>query len=138
MKENLDKESRLTLIKYRIQRAKETLIEADYNAKGGFFNTAVNRLYYSAFYAANAVLISKGIACNSHAGLKSMFSMHLIKTGILNVELGKTLNQLFINRQSGDYEDFIYCDEGLYKTLRPKTEEFINTIEDFLKIQGEI
>lgn len=35
MTEHLDKNSRDDLIKYRIQRASETLEEAQYNAKGG-------------------------------------------------------------------------------------------------------
>ena len=30
---------------------------------------------------------------------------------------------LFENRQSGDYEDFVYCDAELYAMLRPKTEK---------------
>lgn len=132
MKPTLDPESRKALIDYRLQRATETLVEADYNAKGGFYNTAVNRLYYSAFYAANAALISKEITTNSHAGVKSMLSLHFIKTGLLDVEHGKTLNQLFINRQSGDYEDFNFCDEDLYNRLRPKTEEFVDAIKNLI------
>ena len=133
MTTKLDPQSRLDLIKYRIQRAQETLTEADYNAAGEYYNTAVNRLYYSAFYAANALLLSKEIVCGSHKGVKSMLSLHFVKDGVLEMEHAKTFNQLFINRQSGDYEDFIYCDKDLYDSLRPKAESFINAIKKILE-----
>lgn len=133
MTDRLDPQSRKDLISYRLKRASETLLEADYNAKGGYYNTAINRLYYAAFYASNAALLSKEIICNSHKGVKSMISLHFIKTGLLDIEQGKTLNQLFLNRQSGDYEDFIYCDLELFQDLRPRTESFIKAIEELLR-----
>ena len=132
MTEYLNDESRNALIEYRLQRAFETLEEADYNSKGGYYNTAVNRLYYSAFYAANALLLSKGISCETHKGVKSMISLHFVRNGILDIEDAKSLNQLFQNRQSGDYEDFTYCDLELYNILRPKAESFIIKIRDIL------
>lgn len=132
MNERLDPASREDLIKYRLQRAKETLEEADYNARGSYFNAAVNRLYYACFYASTALLLSRGIECSSHKGVKTMISLHFVKTGILDLEHAKTLNQLFQNRQSGDYEDFIYCDLDLYDTLKPKAEDFIKAIQNLL------
>lgn len=134
MTDKLNPESRANLINYRIERAFETLQEADYNAAGGFYNTAVNRLYYATFYASNAALLSKEIICSSHKGVKSMISLHFIKPGILAIEHGQTLNQLFLNRQAGDYEDFVYCDKELYDTLRPKAENFINAIKSIINV----
>lgn len=133
MKDKLDIESRSNLIKYRLDRALETLQEADYNAKGGFYNTAVNRLYYAAFYASNAALLSREIICSSHKGVKSMISLYFIKPGILALEHGQTLNQLFLNRQAGDYEDFVYCDKELYETLRSKAESFIEAVKTIIE-----
>ena len=54
----LDNGSASDLIKYRLQRAYETLEEADYNARGSYFNAAVNRLYYSCYYAASALMLA--------------------------------------------------------------------------------
>ena len=48
----LTDEERNLLVAYRIQRAKETLSEADnLIEEAGFFNAAVNRLYYACYYA---------------------------------------------------------------------------------------
>ena len=47
MKEILDEESKNALINYRIQRAYETLKEAQVMMRESFYNAAVNRLYYA-------------------------------------------------------------------------------------------
>lgn len=132
----LDPESRNALIDYRLQRATETLEEADYNAKGKYFNTGVNRLYYAAYYAASALMLAYGLECSTHAGVKSMLSLNFIRKGPLSPVYGKIFMSLFENRQSGDYEDFVYCDAELYNDLRPKTEEFINALKALIKSSG--
>ena len=48
MKEILDEESKNALINYRIQRAYETLKEAQVMMRESFYNAAVNRLYFPA------------------------------------------------------------------------------------------
>ena len=47
----------------------------------------------------------------------------------LDAEHGKTFLTLFENRQSGDYEDFVYCDLNLFNQLKPKTLNFIEAIK---------
>lgn len=129
MKSELTLKDRKNLIEYRLSRATETLVEAQYSADGGYFNTAVNRLYYAAYYAASALMLANGISATSHAGTKTMLSLHFIRTGLLDVEHGKSFMTLFENRQSGDYEDFVYCDLNLFNQLYPKTVAFIEAIK---------
>lgn len=57
MREKLNSETRAAIVSYRLERAHETLQEADYNANGGYYNTAINRLYYACYYAASALLL---------------------------------------------------------------------------------
>ncbi len=129
MKEKLDAENRAAIVNYRLQRAHETLKEADYNAAGGYYNTAVNRLYYACYYAAAALLLSREIDANTHNGVKTQLSMHFVRTGRLSLEHGTTFSLLFEKRQSSDYSDFAYCDLALVNTLRPRAEAFIEAIE---------
>ncbi len=130
MKSTLDNKSRNDLISYRIQRALETLEEAEYNAAGNYFNAAVNRLYYAVYYAASALMLDNNIDSSTHAGIKSMLGLHFIKTGRLEPKYGRIYQQLFENRQSGDYEDFVYCDKELYECLRPQAIDFIEKIQN--------
>lgn len=130
MKETLGlgDEDRKDLVNYRLQRAKETLAEAEYIAAGNFFNAAVNRLYYAAYYAASALMIAHHITATTHSGVRSMLGLKFIKPGKLDQKYGKTFMSLFENRQSGDYEDFVYCDLDLYNKLKPQTEDFIAAV----------
>lgn len=129
MKEKLDHENRIAIVNYRLERAYETLKEADYNTDGGYYNTAVNRLYYACYYAASALLLSREIDANTHNGVKTQLSMYFVRTGCLSLEHGATFSLLFEKRQSSDYSDFAYCDFALVDTLRPRAEAFINAVE---------
>ncbi len=99
------------VIKYRISRAKETLDDAKLLAHNGKWNSAINRLYYAAFYAVSALLLKENINASSHNGTKSKLSEHFIITGKLSKGLGKVYSQLFTWRQKGDYDDLFDFDE---------------------------
>lgn len=73
MKEEIDDVTRAALISYKPERANETLKEAKLLTDNGFFNAAVNRLYYSCYYAVQALLIKNKIAAHTHAGVKTSF-----------------------------------------------------------------
>ncbi|MDE7346795.1 MAG: HEPN domain-containing protein [Muribaculaceae bacterium] len=129
MKERIDAESRDEYVYYRIQRALETLEEADCLADNGHFSGAVNRLYYACYYIVTALLIYHDIDASSHTGVKSMFALKFIKTGIMDIEFGKFFNEIFQLRHSNDYDDFTFCDEATYKNYRPRAEALITIIK---------
>lgn len=135
MSETLDEQSRLELVKYRIERADETLREAELLASEGFFNAAVNRLYYACFYATLALFVHDGLSTSSHAGVKTMLGLHYISKGLLEKEHGRTFSRLFEIRHSGDYDDFVYCDREMTDEYTPKAKAFISQIRELLKLQ---
>lgn len=107
-------------------------MEADYLAEGGFYNNAVNRLYYACYYAASALLLKHRLDCKTHVGVKNQLSLHFIKTGLLDAVHGATFWHLFNARQSGDYEDFVYNDLVDYQNLKPRALEFIEAVTALL------
>lgn len=133
MNETLDEQSRWSLVRYRIERADETIEEAKLLAGDGHFNAAMSRLYYSCFYAASALLVAHGISTSSHAGVKTMLSLHFVSKDLLAKEHGKTFSRLFEIRHSGDYDDFVYCDKEMTDEYTPKAEAFISQIKELLK-----
>ncbi|MBQ7427486.1 MAG: HEPN domain-containing protein [Prevotella sp.] len=133
MKETLDEQSRTDLVKYRIERADETLQEARLLAKEGYYNAAFNRLYYACFYAALALLVKHGIPTSTHAGVKTMLGLHFVSKGLLDKEQGKTFSRLFEIRHSGDYDDFVYCDKEMTEEYTPLAEAFILRIKELLQ-----
>ena len=100
------------LVKYRVSRAEESLEEAKMLAGANHWNTCVNRLYYTCFYAVSALLIKHGFASTKHSGIRSLFNQNFVKTGIISKDLAKNYNFLFERRQEGDYEDFFEFKES--------------------------
>ena len=116
MKETLDEQSRLGLMHYRMERADEAIGEAAVLEERGYYNAAVNRLYYACFYITQALLLKHHISANTHAGVKAMLGLHFVSKGLLQIAHGKTFNTLFEKRHSSDYEAFAYCDKALSMT----------------------
>lgn len=132
MKEELDKESRAALVKYRMQRAKETLAEVPVLKENGFLSTAINRLYYASFYAASALLLNGHCNVSSHQGVKQLLGLHYISSGKISRELGRYFSQIFEARHSSDYDDFICTTIEEIDSFYPKAVEFIETIDSLL------
>jgi uncharacterized protein (UPF0332 family) len=91
------KDETRTLISYRLERARESLEEADILLKRGHTNTFVNRLYYACFYAVSALLLAKGLSSAKHSGMRSLFHQNFIKPGLIDTELGQLYDRLFDN-----------------------------------------
>lgn len=82
-------------IDYRLERAKDTLDDASILAEKHKWNSAINRLYYAAYYAVTALLLNADLKATTHTGNKSLFSEHFIKTALFPQEAGKIYSQLF-------------------------------------------
>ena len=98
-------------------------------AESGFYNTAVNRLYYACYYAVIALLAKNNIPAQTHAGVKQMLGLHFVSTKKLDAEFARFYAQMFNNRISGDYDDFITFDRDMVEDLIPQVELFIKAIE---------
>jgi len=99
--------SKKDLIQYRLRRAKETLDDAHILAEKGKWNSTINRLYYSAYYAIMALLLNSDYNPTTHNGAKHNFSEHYIKTEIIPKELGKIYSQLFTWRKKATMTIFL-------------------------------
>ncbi|GAB5098152.1 HEPN domain-containing protein [Caballeronia sp. HLA56] len=74
----------------------------------GDINGACNRAYYSMFDAARAALLASGAPVDpnvvrTHNGVIAAFGLHLVKTGQVQPDWGRTLNRAQEIRQVADY-----------------------------------
>jgi uncharacterized protein (UPF0332 family) len=125
--------SKEELVQYRIERARESLQDAEYLLQEERWNAAANRMYYACFYVVSAFLASKGLSAATHSGLKSAFNQELIKTGRIDRSDGILYNRLFAVRQEADYEDFVDVQADEIKSLLPKVSDLIRDIEEIIK-----
>jgi uncharacterized protein (UPF0332 family) len=123
------------LIKYRIERVLATFKDAQMLSQAGSWHSTINRLYYSAYYAVLALLLSSNLKPTTHTGVKTLFSDNFIKTKKLSLETGKLYSQLFNWRQKGDYDDFFEFTEEIVMPYFEPVKQLINDISIELKIE---
>ena len=128
----LSKEEKRALVTYRMQKAYNTLTEAEDNAKSGHWTLAANRLYYALYYAASALLLSQGFIAHTHAGVIRIIGLEFVVKGILTKEDGRLFSRLFEMRQGGDYDDFL---EWTEEDVAPYFEKVVVLIR---KLEGLI
>ena len=129
----MNESDRKEIVKYRIARAHETLKEVNKHIENQLWNTAVNRLYYACYYAVIALLVSKEIKAQSHAGVRQMFGLHFVKKGLVDKELGRYFSNIFDKRLTGDYDDFIEYEKDDVVALVEPAKEFIQEIDVLIK-----
>lgn len=129
-------EQRTDIVEYRIENAVNTLKEVLDHCDNGYYNTAVNRLYYACYYAATALLVANGIETKSHDGVRQMLGKEFVLTGKIPVELGRFYSVAFSKRSSGDYEDFIVHTRETVMDLYPQAECFVDFIKELLNKNG--
>lgn len=128
------KASKEDLIKYRLLRARDTYEDAQILAHRKKWNSTINRLYYSAYYAVMALLLFSELKPATHNGAKSNFTEHFIKTERIPKEFGKIYSQLFTWRQKGDYDDlFDFEEEKVIPYFEP-VKRLINLIDEIVSV----
>lgn len=129
-------EQRFDIVLYRMNSAKSLLIEIDDHIDRGYYNTAMNRMYYACFYAVSALLLHVGVdGVKSHEGVRQMFGKHFILTGVLPKEWGRFYTVVFNNRSAADYEDFKTYDLAAVRELYPRVCDFIELIDKQIFIE---
>lgn len=122
---SLTHEERIAIVNYRAEKAIDTISEAKQILELNLYNLTANRLYYAAYYAATALMLSRGISSHTHKGAISLFQLNFVKPQIVPIEDGALLRRLFGMRHEGDYEDFIDFDYQDVAPLIPIVEDFV-------------
>jgi uncharacterized protein (UPF0332 family) len=122
------------LARYRIEKAEEAFKEGELLLEKCALSGAVNRFYYSAFYAARALLATKGVDSSKHKGVISLFDEHFVKTGLLDREISKTLSRSFQKRLKTDYADFVAISQTEVENLKRDVICFISECKRVLML----
>ena len=123
---------RNAIVVYRLEKANGAYVEAKDCASMGHWTLAANRLYYAAYYASSALLISAGYQAKTHEGTIGMIGQHYVKTGILNNEDGSLLARLQNMRHTGDYDDFIDWTQADVEPCFPKVEAYLEKLRTLI------
>ena len=125
------KDYKKDLIQYRLDRARESLRDAEILfANDGSPVSVVNRAYYSIFYAALALLVTADVEPSKHTGVLAKFDEIFIKHGTFPKEMSRIIHHAFDMRQAGDYQKSITITKEQAADVLQSAREFIKTVEN--------
>ncbi len=126
-------EEKQVLVRYRLERASESIKAARLLSENKLLIPAMNRIYYSMFYSVQALLVLDEKAFSKHGQVKAYFNKEFIKPGIFPKEFGRLFNAVFEYRQKFDYIDLLVPEEKLISDYIVKAQRFIDQISSFVK-----
>lgn len=122
----------IDLSKYRIQESKDSLIVAENCLNDGFYKDAINRSYYSAFYAIKAILALDTVDFKRHKDVVAYFNKEYVATGIFQREIGRRLGILKQLREKSDYDDFYIASKEKAEEQLETTKIILSSVEGYL------
>jgi len=91
-------------VELELEQARGALTDARVLLSGdGTDAGVVNRLYYAAFHAAQAVLYDRGEKPSSHGDVRRLFGQRVVLDGEASREEGRLLGTLYDYRWEADY-----------------------------------
>lgn len=119
-------------VERELEQAHQALEDADTALDVGISDAAViNRLYYAAFHAVQAVLYERGLTPTSHGGVRSLFGSEVIVAGDATRSDGRFLSQLAELRQQADY-GYEELDEDV-EALQSRTRQLVADMESLCR-----
>ena len=120
---------------YRLymENAQEMLDIADENFGNKRYRSACNRAYYWIFYAASALLYSKGKSYGKHSAVLAAFRQYFIKTGEFDKKWSDDYKVIMQNRHTSAYElqDDVEKEDAV-ETIE-KSKAFIQQVKTWLQ-----
>lgn len=91
-------------VKKLVEKAEHALEVAKALLKDGYPSDAASKIYYSMFYAAQALLKSEGIDVTKHSAVESALGYHFAKSGRIDTKYHRMLIDARKIREIADYD----------------------------------
>lgn len=115
------------------ERAEKSIDAARELFRMGYYDFAASRAYYAVFYAATAALLCEELEFRKHSGVIAAVHQKFVKTGKLDVKLGKDLNWLFELRSVGDYEVTVHVPRQDAEKAIEAAEALLHAMKDIME-----
>jgi uncharacterized protein (UPF0332 family) len=116
--------------------ADQALNTAQVNLDAGDFRATVNRAYYATFYAASAMLLTRGLERRKHSGVISAFREHFVKPGRIEAEYSNFYGEALTVREDADYAFEIPIDRDVAEIALRQASRFVQRMREYLVEQG--
>jgi uncharacterized protein (UPF0332 family) len=124
-------------IKLKLQKSRLLMMEVETLLAHKFYNTLINRLYYSCYHATKALLLTKDLVSKTHSGSLSLLNQKFVQENKFDQVQATFFKSLMNERVESDYDDFMIYDEALVISfIEPakKYQEYVfNLVEKYLE-----
>lgn len=121
------------VIRYRLERAREALDDAQSDLAQKRLFSASNRIYYAMFYAAVALLATRNLSSARHSGVIALLNRDFVKASIFPKDLARHLTLAFEMRSDSDYEDFVVLESVQLSELLDNARAFVRKVEELVQ-----
>ena len=128
----LEAKDREELIKYRIERAKDSINDVQFLIENNKLTLAVNRIYYGVFYILTALALKHKFSTSKYMQLLGWFNKTFVKEGIIDKKYGRFIHEAYDKRSKGDYDDFVTFSRDEVKGMLKNMKDFIARIEKLI------
>jgi len=120
---------------YRLymENAREMLEVAEENLGNDRYNSACNRAYYAIFYAASALLYSKGKSYGKHSAVLAAFRQFFIKTGEFDKKWSDDYRFIMESRHTADYNLYDHLEKEEVVEIVAKAQAFVDEVNQWLR-----
>ncbi len=129
-------DARTSRIGQLIALAERALDTAQVNLDVGDWRATVNRAYYAIFYAASAMLLTKGLERRKHSGVISAFREYFVKPGLVETEYSSVYGETLVTREDADYAIEIPVDFDMAGTALRQARRFVQRMCEYLAEKG--
>jgi uncharacterized protein (UPF0332 family) len=122
-------------IQYLLNLADESHQVAKVLLDKGFIRFSAAQSYYTIFYLAQAMLLSKGLTFSSHSAVVASYGKEFARTGLLDPKFHRYIIDAQIVREAGHYgeEHEVVTDEQAAKSFQ-WAEEFMQAVKRYFGV----
>lgn len=117
----------------RLHKARRSLANARLSFEQGDHDFAVSRAYYAMFYAAEALLASRGLAFSKHSAVIGAIAREFVRTGELEPRHFEAIDFAFRERNVADYGYTESVPAATARRVLQDAEGFISEVETKLR-----
>jgi len=113
--------------------AREMLKVAKENLDNEHYSSSCNRAYYAIFYAASALLYSKGKTYGKHSAVLAAFRQFFIKTGEFEKQWSDDYRFIMESRHTADYNLYNHLEKEEVVEVVAKAHAFVEKVNQWLR-----
>jgi uncharacterized protein (UPF0332 family) len=120
-----------------LEKAARSIDAAEVLLEKGHLDFAASRAYYACFYAAEALLLSRGLEFSSHGQVLAQYGRHFSKTRALDPAYHTLLANAFDLRHLADYQTEVPIKLEVVLDVISGGRRFLKAAADYLETLPE-